>query len=59
MQGNWVPIKRGVLVNEIPRKGEYIHYGDIYYSVIMVVHSIKVTGNEILIVVEKEENKIN
>lgn len=58
MKGEWVVLKKDVIVDVIPSKGDYIFFNKIYYLVVMVVHHINNKTSEVVIVVEEEIKKI-
>jgi hypothetical protein len=55
IDSKWIPIKRNVKINIIPRRDEFIWIDEKYYQVINVVHSIT-DKHEVLLVVEEQNN---
>lgn len=55
IDSKWIPIKRNVKINIIPRRDEFIWVDEKYYQVINVVHSIT-DKHEVLLVVEEQNN---
>lgn len=55
---NWLPLKRGLKLDFIPRKDEFIFIENEYYRVVNVVHLLN-KNQEAFIVIEKLPNKID
>jgi hypothetical protein len=62
LDSKWNPIKRNVILEVLPRKDEFIYYGETYYRVISLVHKLE-KKHDIFIVVEdfkeQEESKLS
>ena len=54
LDSKWVPIKRNVKMEVVPRRDEYIWFDEKYYIVLNVVHSIT-DKLEVFVVVEEKE----
>lgn len=54
LDSKWIPIKRNVKMEVVPRRDEYIWFGEKYYIVLNVVHSIT-DKQEVFVVVEEKE----
>lgn len=54
LDSKWIPIKRNVKMEVVPRRDEYIWFEDKYYIVLNVVHSIT-DKQEVFVVVEEKE----
>ena len=54
LDSKWIPIKRNVKMEVVPRRDEYIWFEEKYYIVLNVVHSIT-DKQEVFVVVEEKE----
>lgn len=54
LDSKWIPIKRNVKMEVVPRRDEYIWFDEKYYIVLNVVHSIT-DKLEVFVVVEEKE----
>lgn len=54
LDSKWIPIKRNVKMEVVPRRDEYIWFEEKYYIVLNVVHSIT-DKLEVFVVVEEKE----
>jgi hypothetical protein len=54
LDSKWIPIKRSVKMEVVPRRDEYIWFEEKYYIVLNVVHSIT-DKQEVFVVVEEKE----
>lgn len=54
LDSKWIPIKRNVKMEVVPRRDEYIWFDEKYYIVLNVVHSIT-DKQEVFVVVEEKE----
>lgn len=54
LDSKWIPIKRSVKMEVVPRRDEYIWLDEKYYIVLNVVHSIT-DKQEVFVVVEEKE----
>jgi len=54
LDSKWIPIKRNVKMEVIPRRDEYIWFDEKYYVVLNIVHSIT-DKQEVFVVVEEKE----
>jgi hypothetical protein len=54
LDSKWIPIKRNVKMEVVPRRDEYVWFEEKYYIVLNVVHSIT-DKLEVFVVVEEKE----
>jgi hypothetical protein len=56
INSKWEPIKRNIEMFHLPRKDEYVHLNDQYYTVLNIVHMLN-ENHEVFIVIEELDNQ--